>query len=158
MAAALLLLSGRAGRSEHGRGDAGGRGAQAHAADVQVFFEAVELEEVGEFERADIPPGGADFFLEISDHLPQVLAGEAGAQELKPEAFAVKAQGEFLAGELAVELMELLDLGGAIGRVHAIHRASCATQGSRARALWTCSGVMAREFWAAASSSARWAR
>ena len=46
--AAAFLFGGRAGR--HRSGDASGRwdwSRQANAADVEVFFEAVQLEEVG---------------------------------------------------------------------------------------------------------------
>ena len=38
----------------------------------------------------------------------EVLRSEAGAQELEPEPLAIIAQGELLAGELAVEPMDVL--------------------------------------------------
>jgi len=51
---------------------------QADATDVEVFLEAVELEEIGELEGADIAAALADFALEIEDDPAQVLGGEAG--------------------------------------------------------------------------------
>src|SRR5687767_10998058 len=109
----LLLFNWRTVR--RGRRDLRRYGVQAHPADVQILFKAVELEQVGEFEGTDMASCGSDFLLEIAHHLPKVPAGKAGAQELKPEAFPVKAEGESLAGELAIELMKLPDLCGAIG-------------------------------------------
>ena len=40
---------------------------ETNAADIEIFLEAIELEEVGEFERTDISALGPDFLLEISD-------------------------------------------------------------------------------------------
>ena len=66
-------------------------GFQPHAADVEVFLEAIGLEQVGEFEGADVAASFADFALEVSDDPAQVLWGEAGAQPFVPLPFAVKA-------------------------------------------------------------------
>lgn len=79
------------------------------AADVEVFLEAVELEEVGEFEGADIPAAFADFLLEVADDLLEVRFAEAGLEEFEPEAFAIKAQGHGLAGQAAVKRVGLWD-------------------------------------------------
>ena len=62
------------------------------AADVEVFLEAIELEEVGEFQCADISALRPDFLLEIGNHALQVLSAEASAEELIPEPFAIEAQ------------------------------------------------------------------
>jgi hypothetical protein len=62
------------------------------AADVKIFLEAIELEEVGEFQCADISALCTDFLLEISDYALQVCGTEAGAEELIPEPFAIEAQ------------------------------------------------------------------
>jgi len=40
---------------------------ETHAADIEIFLEAIELEEVGEFQSADISALCTDFLLEISD-------------------------------------------------------------------------------------------
>jgi hypothetical protein len=69
-----------------------GCGLETDAADVEIFLEAVELEEVGEFQCADISALCTDFLLEISDHALQVFSAEAGAEELIPEPFAIEAQ------------------------------------------------------------------
>jgi hypothetical protein len=69
-----------------------GRGLETDAADVKIFLEAIELQEVGEFESADISALGTDFLLEISDHALQVLSAEAGTEELIPEPFTIEAQ------------------------------------------------------------------
>jgi len=53
-------------RRGHGR-------CEANPTDLEVFVEAVELEEVGEFEGADIAPTGADFALEVEDDGANVL-------------------------------------------------------------------------------------
>lgn len=41
---------------------------QAHASDVEVFFESVGLEEIGKFEGAHIAAAFPNFPLEISHH------------------------------------------------------------------------------------------
>jgi len=41
---------------------------ETNAADIEIFLEAIELEEVGEFQSADISALCADFLLEISDN------------------------------------------------------------------------------------------
>ena len=83
-----------------------GRGfwAQTNAADVEVFLEAVQLEEIGKFEGADVATGLADFLLEVADDLEEVGEGKTGAVELEPEPFPVKAQGKVLTGEAAIAL------------------------------------------------------
>jgi hypothetical protein len=40
---------------------------ETSAADMEIFLEAIQLEEVGELERTDISALGPDFLLEISD-------------------------------------------------------------------------------------------
>jgi hypothetical protein len=82
---------------------------QAHAANLEVLFETVGLEEIGEFEGADIAALGTDFALEVKDDRAHVLERVAGPQEFKPHAFAVKSQPQGLAGQLAVELVGLSD-------------------------------------------------
>ena len=85
-----------------------GRGVESNLANVEVFFEAVELEKVGEFECADVTATGTDFFLQIAHDTLELARCEAGAQELEPEPLTIIAQGELLAGELAVEAMDVL--------------------------------------------------
>ena len=63
------------------------------AANVKIFLEAIELQEVGEFECADISALCTYFFLEIGEHAFQVCSTEAGTEELVPESLPVKAQG-----------------------------------------------------------------
>src|SRR6266481_4578821 len=79
---------------------------EADAADVEIFLEAIELQEVGEFECADISALCPDFLLEIGDHALQVCGTEAGAEELIPEPFAIEAQAQSLSSPVAVKLME----------------------------------------------------
>jgi len=88
------------------------RGSQAQAADLEVFLEAVGLEEVGEFEGADVAALSADFTLEVANDGTDVVEGVAGAEGFEPHPLAVEAQAEGLAGELAVELVSLEDRGG----------------------------------------------
>ena len=90
-----------------GRGGFGGE--ELNAADLEVFFEAVGLEEVGEFEGPDVPAACADFLLEIADDALEVGFVEAGLEEVEPEAFAIKAQADGLTGQAAVEGVRLLD-------------------------------------------------
>jgi hypothetical protein len=75
--------------------------------DVEVFLEAVELEEIGEFEGADVAAAGTDFLLQVAHDTLQLLRTKAGPQELEPEPLTVIAQGELLAGELPVETMDV---------------------------------------------------
>ena len=85
---------------------------KANATDVEVFLEAVQLEQVGEFEGADVTTAVADFLLEVAHELDQVGESEAGAEELKPEPLPLKTQREVLTGEAAVGLVQLHDLSG----------------------------------------------
>jgi hypothetical protein len=70
-----------------------GWGLETNAADIEIFLEAIELQEVGEFQCANISALCTDFLLKISDHALQVCGMEAGAEELIPEPFAIEAQG-----------------------------------------------------------------
>jgi len=81
-------------------------GLETDAADVEIFLEAIELEEVGEFQCADISALCSDFLLKISDYALQVFGAEAGAEELVPEPFAIEAQAESLSSPVAVKLVE----------------------------------------------------
>jgi hypothetical protein len=36
---------------------------------VEIFFEAVQLQQVGPFQRANVAALGADFLLQVADHL-----------------------------------------------------------------------------------------
>jgi hypothetical protein len=79
---------------------------ETDVANVEIFLEAIELEEVGEFEGADISALCTDFLLEIGDHALQIFSAEAGTEELIPEPFAIEAQAESLSGPVAVKLVE----------------------------------------------------
>ncbi len=83
-----------------------GCGLETDAADVEIFLEAIELQEVGEFESADISALCTDFLLQISDYALQVCGTEAGTEKLIPEPFAIEAQAESLSSPVAVKLME----------------------------------------------------
>jgi hypothetical protein len=83
---------------------------EANPADVEVFLEAIELQQVGEFEGADVATAAGDFGLEIAHDADEVGEGEAGPEELKPEPLPVKAQGEALTGEAAIGLVKLHQL------------------------------------------------
>ena len=91
-----------------------GRRLETDAADVEIFLEAIELEEVGEFECADVSALCTDFLLEIIDHALQVFSAEAGAEELIPEPFAIEAQAESLSSPVAVKLMEFAHQSGPV--------------------------------------------
>jgi len=65
---------------------------QTDPADLKVLLETVRLQEIGEFERADIAPLGADFALQVGHDCPEVLQRVSGPQQFKPQAFAVEAQ------------------------------------------------------------------
>ena len=93
-----------------------GRRLKTNAANVKIFLEAIELEEVGEFECADISALCTDFLLEIGEHALQILSAEAGTEELVPESFAIEAQAESLSGPVTVKLVEFVyRLGAAFG-------------------------------------------
>ena len=106
---------------------------EVDATDVEVLFEAVELKEIGEFEGADVATGLADFPLEVADDAGEVGEGEAGLKEVKPEALAVEAEEEALAGEAAIGLVKLFELVGE-GRRGRVHGVSWVTQGRSWRA------------------------
>ena len=91
-----------------------GRRIKSDVANVKIFLEAIELQEVGEFECADISALCTDLLLEIGEHALQILSAEAGTEELIPEPFAIEAQAESLSGPLTVKLMEFAHRLGAI--------------------------------------------
>jgi hypothetical protein len=79
-------------------------------ADVDVFFEAAELEKVGKFMGADISAAFADFPLKVADDSLETGFVEVHLlEEFVPKAFPVKAQAHTLAGEAAVQRASLLD-------------------------------------------------
>jgi hypothetical protein len=65
---------------------------------LEILFKAIGLEEIGEFEGADVASLGADFALEIDNDGAHIGQGVTGAQEFKPHAFAIKGQTQGLAG------------------------------------------------------------
>ena len=98
-----------------------GLGVKLDATDVEVFLEAVGLEEVGEFESADVAAALADFALEVADDAGQVVEGDTGLEQFVPAALALEAQAQGLAGELTVEGMGLGDAGGIDGGRRGVH-------------------------------------
>src|SRR6266540_273842 len=111
--AALLLFGRGQGFGRHARWWAGRWRTQAHATDIQILFETVQLEQIGELESSDIAAAGADFALEISNDLLQVRLAKAGLKELVPETLPVTTQAQVLTGQSAVELMQVLDVASA---------------------------------------------
>jgi hypothetical protein len=91
------------------------RGTKAEAGDLEIFFEAIGLEEVGEFEGTDIATALADFALEVGDDGGQIVQGMTGTEQFEPESFPVVTQVEGLAGELTVELVGVVDGGCILG-------------------------------------------
>ena len=87
--------------------------AQADSADLEVFLKTVWLEEVGEFEGADVATLSSDLALEVEDDAAQILEGVAQAQQFIPHSLTVKGQAQALAGQLAIELVRLGDGVGA---------------------------------------------
>lgn len=83
---------------------------QSDAADVEILFEAVGLEEVGQLECAHVAALVADFALEVAQHLGEIFDRKSGAEEFIPEPLPVKTQREVLTGPPAIELVALLDL------------------------------------------------
>jgi hypothetical protein len=83
---------------------------ESHVANVEVFLEAVGLQEIGEFEGADVAASLSDLALEINNHSADLDECEALVQQLVPLSLAQVIQAQLLTGELAIELMSLLDL------------------------------------------------
>ena len=75
-----------------------------------------------------------DLALQVADEMSDVVQGVTLTKELEPESFPLKAQGEVLASEAAVELMGLLDLGrtDAVGGDWSVHGAELLGVGFRA--------------------------
>ena len=92
-------------------GGSGFGATQTHPTDLEVFFETVGLEKIGELESADVAMSGSDFALQIDNDGAQVFQGVTGPQQFIPQAFSVKGQAQTLTGELAVELVSLLEGG-----------------------------------------------
>ena len=58
--------------------------------------------------------------MEVGDNELELIGSEAGLEEVIPESFPVKAQREFLSGELAIKLMSSLDLRGKGVFIHGV--------------------------------------
>ncbi len=82
---------------------------ELNAADIQILFEAGELQEVGQLERTDVPASLADLALEIADDLLEVRLAKARVKEFIPKPFSIITQTHALAGQTAVERVSLLD-------------------------------------------------
>jgi hypothetical protein len=82
---------------------------EAHPADIEVLFEAIQLEEIRELEGADVSTSLTDLALEIADDPLEIGLVEAGLEKFIPEPFAVKAQAHALAGQPAVQRVSLLN-------------------------------------------------
>jgi hypothetical protein len=80
----------------------GFRCVEAHLADIEVLFEAIQLQQIRELERADVAAAFADLPLKIADDPLEIGLVEAGLEEFIPEPFPVKAQAHALAGQPAV--------------------------------------------------------
>ena len=65
---ALLIVDFGIKRRVDSRVGMGGWRLETNAADIEIFLEAIELEEVREFQSADISALCTDFLLEISDN------------------------------------------------------------------------------------------
>src|SRR5216684_3178947 len=116
------------GRRRGGRRSLGRRfgRVELNAADIQIFLETVELEEVGELESSDISASLADFPLEIADNSLEIGFVEPGVEELIPEPLPIKAQAQALASELAVQRVSLWDpLGHEVWRVRPPNPGTC---------------------------------
>ena len=109
---AAFLFGRRAGRRERVSCWRARSRSEPNTADVEIFLEAVQLEEIGQFERPDIAARMTDFLLEVTDDLDQMVPGKAATQELIPKPLPVKTEAEVLTGETAIGLVELLDLRG----------------------------------------------
>jgi len=77
--------------------------------DVQILFKAVELKQVGEFERPDVSASFTDLALEVANESLKIVLIEAGVKEFVPKSFPVKAQAHALAGQTAIQRVSLLD-------------------------------------------------
>ena len=100
----------------NGRG--GSWGLKADVPDVEVFLEAVRLQQIGKLEGADIAAAFADLALQVEDDPPHLGHGEALLEQLVPLPFAPKIQSDFLAGEMAVELVGFQDFLAINGNGH----------------------------------------
>ncbi|MFN0050593.1 MAG: hypothetical protein ACKV0T_00290 [Planctomycetales bacterium] len=82
---------------------------ELNPADIQIFLESVDLEEVGSFKGPNVSSSLPDFPLEIADDFLEIRFIEAGVDELVPEPLSIKAQAHALAGQPAVGRVSLLD-------------------------------------------------
>jgi hypothetical protein len=64
---------------------------ELNPADIQIFFEAVDLQEVGKLESADVPASLPDLSLEVADDPLEIGFVEARVEELIPKPFSIKA-------------------------------------------------------------------
>jgi hypothetical protein len=91
------------------------------ACEGEIFLEAVKLEEIREFEGADVASAGTDLALEVEDQATEILGTVAMREDQSPLALSFEMQREVLAGEFAVKGVKTRDglrLPDRTGRIH----------------------------------------
>ena len=77
---------------------------------MEVFLETIRLEQIGKFQGSHITARLPDFALEVANDFSDLLRPVAEPEQFIPHSLPIKSQTEVLPGQLAVELMGLLDL------------------------------------------------
>jgi hypothetical protein len=78
------------------------RGVELNPADIQIFFEAVDLQKIRKLERSHVSASLPDLPLEITDEPLEIGFVEPGMEELIPEPFPIKAQAHALPSQAAI--------------------------------------------------------
>jgi len=96
----VFLLTAWGGRRSR---DGGGFGrVKPNATDIEILFEAVQLQEIGELQSSDIAAPFTNLALQVTDHFLEIGLVEARVEELIPKSLPVKAQAHALVGQPAV--------------------------------------------------------
>jgi hypothetical protein len=75
-----------------------GGSVEPNTTDIEIFFKAVQLQEIGKLQGSDIPAAFADLALQVMHDFLEIDLVKARPEELIPESFPVKAQAHALAG------------------------------------------------------------
>lgn len=115
------------------------------AAQGEVFFEAIELKEIGEFEGADVTTAGPDFTLEVEDELAEVFERVPLGEDQGPLTLTIEMKREMLSGEFGIKRVGARDGEGIPrlrGRIHGmdfssgIERPTGGCRGNSGRRPW----------------------
>jgi hypothetical protein len=86
------------------------RGAQPHLADLEIFLEAIGLQQVRQLQRAHVATARSDFTLQVNNDGTNLREGVPGSNQFVPLALSTAMKRQGLTGQFAIQTVGLFDL------------------------------------------------